>query len=259
MTILESIILGLLQGFTEFLPVSSSGHLALTENLMGHKDVPLIYDILLHVASLMAVMIFFRRKIADLFNGMTNFKEYNAQHKYLVLLIISTVITGGMVFITKPLLLIMRDRPVFLSGAFLFTAIMLFTAQFFLKKRFEKKEITWIDAVFIGFFQGIAVLPGVSRSGSTITAALLRKINSEDAVEYSFMLAIPAILGALVLESAKGSFSAIDPVVALSGFAASFLASMIALKFLVFMIRRTVLYPFALYLVLLSLSVIFIY
>jgi len=74
MTILESIILGLLQGFTEFLPVSSSGHLALTENLMGHKDVPLIYDILLHVASLMAVMIFFRRKIADLFNGMTNFK-----------------------------------------------------------------------------------------------------------------------------------------------------------------------------------------
>lgn len=259
MTILESIILGILQGLTEFLPVSSSGHLTLIQNLMGHKDVPLLYDILLHVASLMAVMIFFRRKIADLFNGTFNFKEYSDQHKYLVLLIISTAVTGVMLFVTKPVMLVMRETPVFLSGAFLFTAIMLFTAQFFLKKKLEKKEITWADAVFIGFFQGIAVLPGVSRSGSTITAALFRKINSQDAVEYSFMLAIPAILGALVLESAKGSFSAIDPVVALSGFTASFLASMIALKFLVFMIKKTMMYPFGIYLGILALIVLLIF
>lgn len=259
MTLIESIILGILQGFTEFLPVSSSGHLALIENLMGHTDVPLLYDILLHFASLLAVVLFFRKKLTALFKGFFDFSGYNQDHRYVVLIIVSTAVTGAMLFVTKPAVYFLRENPVFLSAAFLFTALLLFIAQYFIRKTFEKKEMTITDAVVIGAFQGIAVLPGVSRSGSTITAALFRKIPAFDAVEYSFMLAIPAILGALVLESFKGSFSAIDPVVALAGFTASFLASVAALRFLVFMIKKTVLYPFAFYLVILGVSVIFIY
>jgi undecaprenyl-diphosphatase len=258
MTIIESIILGIIQGLTEFLPVSSSGHLVLFEKLMGHHDVPLLYDILLHFASLLAVIIFFRKKLTDLTKGFFNISGFNKDHKYVVMLFISTLITGLMLFVTKPLVEVLRGRPVFLSVTFGFTALILFAAQYFLKKRHQSKEITYADAVVIGLFQGIAVLPGVSRSGSTIAAALFRKIPASDAFEYSFLLAVPAILGALVIESAQGSFSGIDPVVAVAGFAASFFASVAALKMLVFLIKKTVLYPFGIYLIILSWVVIYI-
>ncbi|MGI6395203.1 MAG: undecaprenyl-diphosphate phosphatase [bacterium] len=252
MTYVDSIILGILQGLTEFLPVSSSGHLTLVEQLLGHKDVPLLYDIIFHVASLLAVLIYFRKKVGSLAKGVLSFNKWNEDHQYFTMLFVSSLVTGALVFVNKPILDILRERPLFLSFAFLFTAILLFTAQWFLKKKFEKKEISLFDAIFIGFFQGIAVLPGVSRSGSTITAALFRKISANDAVEYSFMLAIPAIIGALLFELLKGSLGGIDPVTASIGFAASFVTSMAALKFLVFMIKRTVLYPFGIYLLILA-------
>jgi len=260
MTFIESILLGILQGFTEFLPVSSSGHLVLAEHLLGYSDeVPLLYDILLHVASLLAVVIFFRKKLIKLIKGLFDMSGYNEDHRYAVLIIVSTFVTGVMLFVTKPAVHYIRERPVFLFATFLFTAVILFVSQYFLNRSFERKEMTIKDAVIIGAFQGIAVLPGISRSGSTITAALFRKLSANDAVEYSFMLAIPAILGALVLESVKGSFSGIDPVVAVTGFAASFLASIVALKFLVFMIKKTIMYPFGIYLGILAVAVLIMF
>jgi undecaprenyl-diphosphatase len=260
MTFIESILLGILQGFTEFLPVSSSGHLVLAEHILGYNDeVPLLYDILLHVASLLAVFIFFRKKLIKLVKGLFDMSGYNEDHKYAVMLIISTFVTGIMLFVTKPAVHYLRANPVLLFGTFLFTAGILFVSQYFLNRSFDKKEMTVKDAVIIGAFQGIAVLPGISRSGSTITAALFRKLSANDAVEYSFMLAIPAILGALVLESVKGSFSSIDPVTALAGFTASFLSSLVALRFLVFMIKKTIMYPFGIYLGVLAVIVVLVF
>lgn len=257
MTIIDSIILGILQGLTEFLPVSSSGHLVFVEKLLGQKDVPLLYDILLHVASLLAVFIFFRNKLLNLTKECLTFK-YNKSHKYVMMILLSTIVTTAMLVVTKPVMKSIKEEPVYLTVAFAFTAILLLIAQSFFKKAIPDKEISWKDAIVIGFFQGIAVLPGVSRSGSTITGALFRKIPAKDAVEFSFMLAIPAILGALLLEVVKGGFAAIDPVSSIVGFIASFVASLAALKLLVFMMKKTVLYPFAIYLFILSALVPFV-
>ena len=251
MTIFDSIVLGILQGLTEFLPVSSSGHLVFFEKLLGHKDVPLFYDILLHVASLLAVFIFFRAKLLKLTKECLSFK-YNKSHKYVMMIIVSTVVTTVMLFVTKPMLESIKAQPVYLTVAFAFTAVLLLIAQSFFKKADPKKEISWFDAIFIGFFQGIAVLPGVSRSGSTITGALFRKIPAKEAVEYSFMLAIPAISGALLLELVKGGFLLVDPVPSLVGFVFAFVSSLAALKLLVFMMKKTILFPFAVYLFALS-------
>ena len=257
MTIFDSIILGILQGLTEFLPVSSSGHLVFVEKLLGHRDVPLLYDILLHVASLLAVFIFFRNKLLNLARECMTLK-YNRSHKYVMMILVSTVVTGSLLVFTKPLMKSVKEQPVYLTVAFAFTALLLLIAQSFFKKTVADKEISWFDAVFIGFFQGIAVLPGVSRSGSTITGALFRKIPAKDAVEYSFMLAIPAILGALFLEVVKGGFAFIDPVPSFVGFVVAFISSMAALKLLVFMMKKTILYPFAIYLFILSALVPFV-
>ena len=257
MTIIDSIILGILQGLTEFLPVSSSGHLVLVEKLLGHKDVPLLYDILLHVASLLAVFIFFRNKLFNLAKECVSFK-FNKSHKYVLMILAATIVTTAMLFVTKPMMKSIKEEPVYLTVAFAFTAILLLIAQSFFKKAVPDKEITLKDALFIGFFQGIAVLPGVSRSGSTITGALFRKIPAAEAVEFSFMLAIPAILGALLLEVVKGGFAMIDPVPSVVGFVTSFIASLAALKLLVFMIKKTILYPFAIYLFILSAIVPFV-
>lgn len=257
MTIIDSIILGILQGLTEFLPVSSSGHLVLVEKLLGHKDVPLLYDILLHVASLLAVFIFFRNKLFNLAKECVSFK-FNKSHKYVLMILAATIVTTAMLFVTKPMMKSIKEEPVYLTVAFAFTAILLLIAQSFFKKAVPDKEITLKDALFIGFFQGIAVLPGVSRSGSTITGALFRKIPAAEAVEFSFMLAIPAILGALLLEVVKGGFAMIDPVPSVVGFVTSFIASLAALKLLVFMMKKTILYPFAIYLFILSAIVPFV-
>ena len=257
MTILDSIILGILQGLTEFLPVSSSGHLVFVEKLLGHKEIPLLYDILLHVASLLAVFIFFRKKLFCLTKECLTFK-YNTAHKYILMILAATLVTTAMLAVTKPMLESIKRQPVYLTVAFAFTAVLLLLAQSFFKKTIPEKEISWKDAVFIGFFQGIAVLPGVSRSGSTITGALFRKIPAAEAVEFSFMLAIPAILGALLIELVKGGFSFIDPVSSAVGFVFSFVSSLAALKLLVFMMKKTVLYPFAIYLFILSALVPFV-
>lgn len=260
MTIIDSIVLGILQGLTEFLPVSSSGHLVFMEKLLGQKDVPLLYDILLHVASLLAVFIFFRKKLFSLVSGFFSFRNgVNDSHRYVLMMLISTVVTTAMLVVTKPMLEGIKENPIMLMPAFAFTAVLLLIAQFGFKRATEDREINWKDAVVIGFFQGIAVLPGVSRSGSTISGGILRKIKAERVVEFSFMLAIPAILGALVLELAKAEgVGAIDFGTVAAGFAASFVSSLAALKLLVFMMKKTVLYPFSIYLIILSIAVLYV-
>ena len=175
-----------------------------------------------------------------------------------MMILCSTIVTTAMLVVTKPVMKSIKEQPVYLTVAFAFTAILLLIAQSFFKKAVPDKEISWKDALVIGFFQGIAVLPGVSRSGSTITGALFRKIPAKDAVEFSFMLAIPAILGALLLEVVKGGFASIDPVPSLVGFVTSFAASLAALKLLVFMMKKTILYPFAVCLFVLSAIVPFV-
>lgn len=247
MTISESIILGILQGITEFLPISSSGHLTLTQHLFGIGDTPLVFDIFLHFASLIAVLIFFRKKIISLVKSLYK-KNMNNERLEILFICVSTLITAALIPVTKPIVLFIKGNPAYLIFTFLFTALILIFADRMLKKKPSRNTITLFDSIITGLFQGLAVFPGISRSGSTIFAGLATGLKGEKAVEYSFLLAIPAILGAVVLEGRNLENLSIDPIILISGCTASFFISLLSLRLLVFLIKKTALKPFSFYL-----------
>lgn len=189
MTILEVVVLGILQGLTEFLPVSSSGHLVIAQKLLGFSEPPVVFDILLHFGSLMAVLVFFNKQFLKI------------KPKFIWLLIIGTLpaVVAGL-FLNKYIDIIFNSWSM-VGYSFLITAVLLFSTKL-IKDKSNKKllNIKWLDSLIIGFMQAVAILPGVSRSGSTVVAGLWRKLSRETAFTFSFYLAIPAILGAAVLK-----------------------------------------------------------
>jgi undecaprenyl-diphosphatase len=195
MKIWEALVLGAIQGITEFLPVSSSGHLVLFQRIFKITEPALLFDTMVHVGTLAAVFAVLWRDIWDLLRRIIQ-----PLTGYLALATVPTVI----------LALIFKDTVerafasgAFLGFAFLITAVFL-TASEFLAKRSgafrQKEQMNWLDALIIGLMQGIAIIPGVSRSGSTLSGALSRKLDRDFAARFSFLLSIPAILGALVLQ-----------------------------------------------------------
>jgi len=277
MTLFDSIFLAILQGLTEFLPVSSSGHLTLFQHYLKVQNAPLIFDIILHVASLLAVMIFFRRKIISLIKAAidililfyiklfknnleekkNSIKSEKQERVEIGFLLLSTAITVAFVPLTKPIVLYLKKDPKFLLFAFLFTAIILLIADYLMKRNTGSEKITLKNSIIIGFFQALAVIPGVSRSGSTICGGLISGTTSKKAVEYSFILAIPAILGAAILEYDSTLIQSIPVTILIAGFIVSFITSLGALRLLVFMVEKTMLKPFAFYLIILSSIVIY--
>ncbi len=251
MKISESIILGIIQGVTEFLPISSSGHLTLGQHLFGLGDTPLLFDIYLHLASLLAVLIFFRRKILSLISALFTRKMRNERFE-IVFILLSTLITAALIPLTKPVVLLIKSNPPYLIFTFLFTALILIFADKKLKNRPSRTTISIFDSIITGLFQGLAVFPGISRSGSTIFAGLSTGLKGEKAVEYSFLLAIPAILGAVVLEGRNLDNLLMDPRILISGCIASFIVSLLSLQLLVLLIKKTELKPFSFYLIIVS-------
>ncbi|MCR5766802.1 MAG: undecaprenyl-diphosphate phosphatase [Treponema sp.] len=221
MTFLQGVLLGILQGIAEFLPISSSGHLQLAQTLFGLEEVPLLYDVFLHLATLFAVCIFFWKKIWNLlkcFGRWIARKPRNeadndasdllsgsdqAGRKTIIAIIITTAITGVMGIVTSKLI---PELPIkFTCCGFLVTSVLLIVSTI-LEKRQDTENtnqaqgISIIQSIVIGIMQGFGTLPGISRSGSTIAGALFSKVNRSVAGEYSFIVSIPAILGAFILE-----------------------------------------------------------
>jgi undecaprenyl-diphosphatase len=258
MNLSESIVLGILQGVTEFLPISSSGHLTLAQHLFGIGDTPLAFDIFLHFASLLAVLIFFRKKILSLIKSLYQ-KNMRNERLEILFICISTLITAAFLPLTKPVVLLIKGNPAYLIFTFLFTAVILVFADRMLKKKPTRSTITLFDSIITGLLQGLAVFPGISRSGSTIFAGLTTGLKGEKAVEYSFLLAIPAILGAVVLEARNLENLSIDPFILISGCIASFIVSLISLRLLVFLIKKTVLRPFSLYLIMIAGFILYLF
>lgn len=186
---LNEIIYAIIQSATEFLPVSSSGHLALISNLISSPDVSLFTS--LHLASLLAVIIFTRKEI---YNLITLKKEYR---KLLVYLIIATIPAGIFGLLLKEIVESSFSSYLFLSFGFLFTGIILFLTKY----TKEKSKFNIKNSLLIGLFQAIAIFPAISRSGMTISSALFSGINKEKAAKFSFLLFIPVSLGAFLLES----------------------------------------------------------
>jgi undecaprenyl-diphosphatase len=197
-TILDALILGIVQGLTEFLPVSSSGHLKLFQSLLGLQQLDhyILFDLVCHLGTLLAiVLIFFQQiKSAALFQNSTRFWQ----------IVIGTLPLFPLVLIMKPIKAIYAD-PSYLGFFFIVTAIILFLGIRFGKTLppKEQDQHPWRDAFCIGLWQAFAIFPGVSRSGSTISGARLLGWIPQDAVTFSFLLAIPAILGGVTLEFIK--------------------------------------------------------
>lgn len=284
MTIVQSVILGALQGVTEFLPVSSSGHLAIAERLFQVGDVPPLFNVMLHVATLLAVVIYFRKVIGRLLmilfraigqkdepmnsRPITDAKiatlapNEQAGRYTIIMIIMSTIVTGAIGMVTSKMLADISLAHICVG--FLVTAGLLVASSVVDKIRCVHRAaingvsgerhltgINWWQALIVGFAQGVGTLPGISRSGATIAGALFSGVDRRTAGDYSFIVAIPAILGAFLLELKDLDVVAgtVGLLPLLVGCAAAFVAGYLALAWLMNIIRRGCLEWFALYLI----------
>lgn len=226
MSLLQSVLMGLIQGLTEFLPVSSSGHLAIFKILFGvETETGILFDVLLHVGTLVAVCVVYYKDIARLIvefvriviDLIMNFKSFlfmlfrkeepeyrriihNSYRKFVLLIIVATIPTGIIGFLGGELVTACSEWLLVPGICLLITAVLLFISDRVPDGDKRPKQITPTNAFVIGICQGLATMPGISRSGTTIAACVISGFDRKFAVKYSFILSIPAILGALVLE-----------------------------------------------------------
>lgn len=263
MTLLQSLFLGALQGVAEFLPVSSSGHLVLARQVLKVGSVPALFDVILHVATLLVVLVVFRSLILRLLGALGRFlarrsrSEDNTDLRLIVLVLVATFFTALIGFGLETL--DVESRPKLVALLFLVTAGLLLTTRFARGSR-DYGDLSLKDGVVTGIAQGLGVLPGISRSGITIAAALGLKMDRSRAGEFSFLLSIPAVAGALILELKDlGELTGtVSPGVLLGGFLAAALVGFLSLTMLLKLLRQGRLYLFAIYLIPLGLAGIFL-
>ncbi|MFR8547717.1 MAG: undecaprenyl-diphosphate phosphatase [Lachnospiraceae bacterium] len=226
MTLIESILLGIVQGITEFLPVSSSGHLAILQNIFNvETGGSMLFDIMLHLGTLVAVFVVYRKDIwsmikeavlmfADICINLKTFIlnrihktslkyrkiVHNSYRKFVVLVIVSTIPTGLIGVLGKDLITQASETLLIPGLCLLITGVLLLIADLAKEGKKKPKEVSYKSGLIIGAAQGLATLPGLSRSGTTIATCILCGLDRRFAVKYSFILSIPAILGAAVLE-----------------------------------------------------------
>ncbi|MBN2423337.1 undecaprenyl-diphosphatase UppP [Candidatus Woesearchaeota archaeon] len=193
-SVFEAIILGIVQGITEWLPISSSGHLVLMQNLMN-TDVPVVFDVVLHFGSLFVILLVFWKRIIALIKGLLK-KDKKSINLVLMLLFASIPIAVIGVFLNDLIKSIFNNN-LTVGISLLITSALLFLSRF---PKNKTKKLDFKNTFLIGIAQALAILPGVSRSGATISAGLIQSVKREDAAEFSFLLAIPAIIGATVFE-----------------------------------------------------------
>ena len=207
MNALQALILGIVQGLTEFLPVSSSGHLVIMQHYLGFTEPLLLFDVMLHAATLAAVVIYFRQDLWGMILSLIRLKKKTPQEilhrKMFYFILLGTIPTAVLGIFFNSWINFFFLSVVFTSFMLLFTGILLWVGE---RKERPEGEVRKIgkmratDALLIGIMQGVAIMPGISRSGATISTGLLRGIKKELAFRYSFLLSIPAIIGALGLQ-----------------------------------------------------------
>lgn len=258
MSWLQAVILGIIQGLTEFLPVSSSAHLVIVPYLLGW-DIPpaqaFVFDVLVQVATLVAVIIYFWSDLIGIFlaviNGLVHRRPFDDPKArmgwYLVLATIPAVIAG---VIIKDAVEAAFGSPVATSFSLYITAGMLFLAERLGKRERTMAQINWLDALWIGLFQAVALFPGISRSGATITGGMLRKLDRPDAARFSFLMSVPVMIGAGLVTTLDlleiPNFTALLPVY-LPGFLAAAVVGYFAIRWLIGFLTHRPLYWFAAY------------
>ena len=264
MSWLEALILGLVQGLTEFLPVSSSGHLEIGQALLGTaSEENLMFTVVLHVATVLATIVVLRREIAHLFKGTFSTTEWNVDKQYVALLLLSCLpvfIVG--VFFKDEVERLFGSGLLLVGICLMVTAGMLSLSEWLTKCRSERfsascgdkggHEVGWKDALIVGCAQAVAVLPGLSRSGMTIATGLLCGVRKESVARFSFLMVLIPVLGDALLESldlisGKATAPAIGWLPLTVGFAAAFLSGCAACRWMLAVVRRQKLTYFAVY------------
>lgn len=238
MTVWQALILGILQGLTEFLPVSSSGHLILASRLMGIQP-SVSMELALHAATLFAVALYYRKQLFGLVR-----RPLSAKSLYLLC---ATCVTVLLALVLKPAVEQIQDGKA-LPFCFMATAAVLLIGQ----NAPECKKRGFWSCLFVGAAQGIAVVPGLSRSGFTITAGILAGENRETAAENSFLLSVPIIAGAFAADIISSPVLSVQPAALAAGMAAAFIFGLISIKAVEILSKKASLTPFAVYLALLS-------
>lgn len=250
MSLIQAIILGIIQGLTEFIPVSSSGHLLLAHYFLGVEGTGLAFDVALHIGTFIALVIYFHNDIKQLILGILGKNEYKKMAWILVLATIPAVIAGTLV---QDLAESSFRSPWLVSINMIWVAFAMLLAERYAKNKKSKsdlKEVKPRQGLIIGFAQALALIPGISRSGSTITAGIFTGLDRVAATRFSFLLAIPITFGAIVKVVSDGqvtnSISQEFGIFA-AGITASFISGVIAIKFLLKYLSKHSLAVFAYY------------
>lgn len=260
MTIWIALILGVVQGLTEFLPVSSSGHLTLLNKIFGITEGTLLITILLHVATLLAVFFVLRKEIWEIIKH-----PFSLQARELY---VATIPTFFVVLVSKGFLENAFENAKILPYCFLITAVLL-AATYFISKRQKTPDYPaagfknkYFSPAVMGFAQGLAIIPGISRSGSTICAGLLCGEEKARVAKFSFLMSIPVILGSLGYEILKGDFATLSSqnmiAPTLVAFVSAFVVGIFSIKFMLKIVEKAKYYYFSIYLVALSILAFFV-
>lgn len=266
MTLMEALILGIVQGISEFLPISSTAHIVIVQILMDIEFPGYVLEIFLHLASVLAVIIYFRQDILEMINGFfayfkTKTEKNKISFRYTLYLILATLITGILGILLKDFVADSLKSPIVIAISLALTGIFLiFIERYHQIGNKDESSMTIMDTVIIGLVQTLAVLPGISRSGSTLIAGLWVGLNRETAVRFSFLLAIPVILGSTVLMIDELNMDVIQQTGLLTiiiAFLSTFIFSIIGIIWLIDLLKKSKLIYFAIYCFLLALFVLF--
>ncbi|TSB46578.1 undecaprenyl-diphosphatase UppP [Alkalicoccobacillus porphyridii] len=267
MTLLEAIILGLVQGLTEFLPISSSAHLVITQLLFNISFDGFGFEILLHLASVLAVIIYYRKDLINIIRGffgyiMTRSKEHKVNFWFSIYILVATVITGLTGILFEDYISTALKGPTMIAISLALTGIFLIIIERAVKTGGRtEKDMTLFDAVLVGIGQSLALIPGLSRSGTTLVVGMFAGLTKETAVRYSFLLSIPVILGSTVLavdELIHGELLEIAGALPLTvAFIVTFISSLLGIVWFINFLKKSKLIYFAMYCFALALFVYF--
>jgi len=267
MTIIQAIILGIIQGLTEFVPISSSAHLVIAQSFFGWKipgQAAFIFDVIIHLGTLIAVVIYFRNELSKIIHkvvlGIIHRRPFENDWSRLGWIIILATIPAVIVgFLFRSQVQEAFSQPLY-AGIFLsLTAIFLFLAEIIGHRNRHLLEVTWKDGLIIGLFQVVSLLPGISRSGAAITGGMTRDLNRQSAARFSFLLSIPAIIGASglsIIDLLRSPNHSIQIPALLTGFIVSAIVGYISIRWLLSFLGKHRLYIFAIYCLGLSITII---